>query len=253
VWPCDVSCESPTTTGSAARFATEVVWGLSGRQFGLCTVKLRPCRRECDDFFSGFPQFGDAFPGDGQFVTPALIGGQWFNLTCGGCTGGCSCTELSEVVLPAPVYRIVEVRVDGAPLVTGAYHVDDNRLLIRTDGLQWPTCNNLNLPDTEVGTWSVTAEFGIPVPEGGAWAVGELACEFMRALRGDDCRLPQGVTQLVRQNVTISFPQITELLKDRVTGMYLVDMFLATWNPNKLTARSAVYSVDGALARRSNT
>lgn len=255
VWPCDVSCESPTTTGSAARFATEVIWGLSGRQFGLCTVTLRPCRRGCTDYPwpVGYPEFGSGFPGGGQFVTPALIGGQWYNLTCGSCGDNCSCTTLSEVELPTPVHRIVEVKVDGVPLVTGAYHVDDNRLLLRTDGLEWPMCNNLNLLDTEVGTWSVTAEFGIPVPEGGAWAVGELACEFIRALKGDDCRLPQSVTQLVRQNVTISFPQITELLKERVTGLYLVDMFLATWNPHKLVTRSGVYSVDGALARRSNT
>lgn len=252
-WSCDISTESPDVTGSAVRVATEVLWALSGRQFGLCTVALRPCRRECgDDYWN--PYMGQYGTGTG-FVSPALVGGQWFNIICGGsCSGNhCSCTSISEVKLPAPVYRIIEVKVDGVPLVTGSYRLDDNRLLVRTDGLDWPRCNDLNLNDTEVGTWSVTAEYGQLVPEGGAWAVGELACELISAINGNDCRLPRQVTQLARQGVTITFPSLTELFSNRQTGLYLVDLFIATWNPNKLSRRSGVYSVDGALSRRAGS
>lgn len=249
-WTCDVSTESPIVTAQAVQVATEVVWAMSGRQFGLCEVTLRPCRRACgDDYWSpNFDEFGGT-----AFVRPALIGGQWFNLTCGSCTGGCSCSSIFEVKLPAPVHSVVEVRVDGSPLVTGAYRLDDNRLLVRTDGADWPRCNDLNLDDTEVGTWSVTAEFGQPVPEGGAWAVGELACEIISAINGNDCRLPRQVTQLARQGVTITFPSLTELFASRQTGLYLVDLFTATWNPNRLNRRSGVYSVDGALSRRAGS
>lgn len=251
-WTCDVSCESPTTTGAAVRFATEVIWALSGRQFGLCTVTLRPCRRECFDVgsYSGWTEWGLV---PGYWPRPALIGGQWFNITCGGCSSGCSCSAVSEVVLPAPVYRVTEVRIDGTPLVTGAYRVDDNRLLVRQDGGEWPACNDLSLPAGEVGTWTVTAEYGIPVPEGGSWAVGELACQFIRASNGEDCRLPQGITQLVRQGVTISFPQVTDLLKENMTGLYLVDTFVRTWNPSGLRSRARVYSVDRELGRRTSS
>lgn len=254
-WICDVSTVSPDITGSAVRVATEVLWALTGRQFGLCQVTLRPCRRECgDDYWNPyFTQFGVVGIGSG-FAQPALIGGQWFNLMCGSCTGNtCSCSSISEVKLPAPVHRIVEVKIDGAPLVTGSYRVDDNRLLVRTDGDDWPRCNDLNKSDTEVGTWSVTAEYGQLVPEGGAWAVGELACELINAINGEDCRLPRQVTQLARQGVTITFPSLTELFTNRQTGLYLVDLFIATWNPNKLSRRSGVYSVDGALSRRAGT
>lgn len=250
-WTCDISTESPEVTAQAVQVATEIVWAMSGRQFGLCEVTLRPCRRSCgDDYWN--PYFSE-FIGGGGFVQPALIGGQWFNLTCGSCTSGCSCTSISEVVLPAPVHQVTEVRVDGSPLVSGAYRLDDNRLLVRTDGSEWPRCNDLNKDDDEVGTWSVTAEFGQPVPEGGAWAVGELACELITARNGNDCRLPRQVTQLARQGVTITFPSLTELFGNRQTGLYLVDLFIATWNPNRLNRRSGVYSVDGTLHRRAGT
>lgn len=250
-WLCDVSTVSPVVTAQAVQFATEVVWALSGRQFGLCQVTLRPCRRDC--FQAPWGANWTEFPGSPGFVQPALIGGQWFNLTCGTCTTGCSCSAVSEVVLPAPVHRIVQVKVDGSPLVTGAYRVDDNRLLVRLDGGEWPRCNDLSENDTEVGTWSVTAEYGQPVPEGGAWAVGELACEFIRAIGGEDCRLPANVTQLVRQGITMTMPSVTELFNAKQTGLYTVDLFIATWNPHKLSRRAGVYSVDGALSRRAGT
>lgn len=248
-WSCDVSCESPTVTAQATQFATETIWALSGRQFGLCTVTLRPCRRDCadDSYWLGRNDFG--LP-SGSWPTPALIGGEWFNLTCGGCVGGCSCSVVSEVQLPAPVHRVVSVQIDGTPLVTGAYRLDDARLLVRTDGGEWPICNDLSRNDGEEGTWSVTAEYGLPVPEGGAWAVGELACQFIRARNGEDCSLPQAVQTLARQGVTISYPSPYEWYRHGLTGLYLVDTFVRAWNPDGLTRRSRVVSVDGTLGRR---
>jgi len=249
-WPCDITCVSPTVTGAAVTMATETLWALTGRQFGLCEIKIRPCRRECEDSY--WPVgWSDVLPGSGGFVQPALIGGQWYNLTCGNCAGNnCSCTSISEVALVAPVHSIVEVKIDGTPLVTGSYRLDDSRLLVRTDGSDWPRCNDLNENDTEVGTWSITAQYGQLVPEGGAWAVGELACQFIRAINGEDCTLPQTVQSLARQGVTISFPNPQEWYKQGLTGLYLVDMFIRTWNPHGLTQRSRVMSVDGALSRR---
>ena len=48
-WSCDISAESPVLTGYAVGMATRVLWALSGRRFGTCTVTLRPCRRDCYD------------------------------------------------------------------------------------------------------------------------------------------------------------------------------------------------------------
>jgi hypothetical protein len=255
LWNCDVACESPVVTAEAAAAATEVVWALSGRQFGTCEVTLRPCRRDCATFpwpNSGLASSWSEWPGNG-WLSVALVGGAWFNVVCGRCTQGCSCVAVSEILLPAPVYRIVEVRVDGTPLVTGAYRLDDARRLVRTDGDEWPRCNDLNLDDTEEGTWSVTAEFGREVPTLGRLAVGELACQLVRARNGEDCQLPVNVTQLVRQGVTIQMPDALELLREGVTGLYLVNLFIQTYNPRRLARRAGVYAVDGALARRTGT
>jgi hypothetical protein len=247
-WVCDVSCESPTVTGEAVALATEVVWALSGRQFGLCTVTLRPCRRDCDDV--PWPSGGYTEWAGTSWISPSLIGGLWFNVVCGRCTTGCSCTSISEVLLPAPVHSVVEVKIDGV-VVTG-YRLDDDRRLVRLGG-DWPRCNDLNLADTEPDTWSVTARYGLEVPEGGAWAVGELACELIRARNGEDCRLPRNVTQLVRQGVTIQFPNVIELIREGLTGLYLVDQFVSTWNPSGLRRRSGTYSVDRPPHRRAGT
>jgi hypothetical protein len=250
-WTCDITTLNPAVTGVAVSMATETLWALTGMRFGTCEITLRPCRRDCqtggfyDDF--GPPWTSSYYP------QPALIGGLWFNLTCGSCPGDCSCTRVSEVVLPAPVNTVVEVLIDGTPMVSGAYRLDNHRLLVRTDGGEWPRCNDLSLDDTEVGTWSVRATYGEALPDGAALAMGQLACEIAKAAAGGDCKLPAGLQQLVRQGVTISYPDVGELFRQGRTGLYLVDMFVNTWNPYGLRQRSRVYSVDRPSVRRAGT
>lgn len=250
-WICDVSTYGPAATGLAASAATRIVWALSGRRFGTCTVTLRPCAQGCYDAwpYGWLPWSWSTYSNlDASWST----GWAW-EFQCDACRGHCSCARLSEVRLPPPVSSITEVRVDGSPLVTGAYRVDNNRLLVRTDGAVWPRCNNLNLDDTQPGTWSVTAVIGEDVPASGRLAAGEMACEILKAMNGQDCRLPPGVTQLVRQGVTISIPDIGEIMQKGRTGLYLVDAFIITENPNRLQSRSRVYGVDRIDPRRAGT
>lgn len=250
---CDLSAVDPALLALAVTSATQTLWSLTGMRFGLCEVTLRPCRRDCTS--SPWPP-GDGWsqwPWTATYPQPALIGGQWFNLTCGGCSGDCSCGMLSEFLLPAPVAQIVEIKLDGTPMVTGSYRLDNNRIVVRTDGGQWPFCNDLSLDDTEPGTWSATALFGEPVPDGAALAMGQLVCEIIRSASGEDCALPPGVTQLIRQGITIQYPDVGELFRLGSTGLYLVDMFINTWNPYNLRQRSRVYSVDRPTVRRPGT
>lgn len=256
IWTCDLSAKTPLATGQAVAAATSIVWALSGRQFGLCQTTLRPCRKTCYD--SGWwAGYGDAwgsigYAGPGwDYGTGRL--GFWFDLSCGSCSGGCSCKEVSEVKLPSPVSSIVQVKMDGTPMATGAYRVDNNRLLVRTDGQRWPRCNDLSKDDTQPGTWSVTALYGQDVPVGGQLAVGEMACEILAAMSGQDCRLPPGVQNLTREGVSISFPEVGSLFAKGRTGLYLVDSFITTVNPNRLPVRSRVYSVDHPVHRRAGT
>lgn len=250
-WPFHPTCDlgaiegAPAVTGYAVAFATRTLWALSGRQFGTCEVTLRPMDRSCE---SNWLTFGHAPWVDwNSWVGDGIYGGYWFPFGCA------DCTELSELRLPSPVNHMVSVLIDGTPLATGSYRVDDNRTLVRTDGRRWPRHNDLAKGDTEPGTWSVTAAYGKDIPESAALAMGELVCEITRAAAGQDCRLPPGVTQLARQGVTISYPDVGELLRNGRTGLYLVDMFLATENPYNLKQRARTYSVDGPKLRRAGT
>lgn len=249
-WTCDISSFSLEQRQAAVSMATSVLWALSGRRFGTCQVTLRPCRRTCYDTWPwGWSQFNDL----ASVPTPFADWRYWFPLSCGTCTSGCACSSVPEVLLPSPVFSIVEVMMDGTPMATGSYRVDNNRILVRLDGMQWPFCNDLNKADTEAGTWSVTALYGEPVPVSGQLAMGEMACEILRAMNGQACGLPAGVTQLVRQGVTIQYPDVGQLIKEGRTGLYLVDLFLASENPGNLQQRSRVYSVDRPTVRRTNT
>jgi hypothetical protein len=252
VWTCDISTFSPTVTGSAVSLATQLLWGLSGRQFGLCEATLRPCRREC---YESFPAQSYAAPWSvfGAAATAGWDSSYWFASSCGRCRDNCSCGEVPEVLLPARVNSVVQIKVDGAPLVTGSYRLDNNRIVVRTDGQRWPRCNNLVLDDTHAGTWSITALWGLDVPAAAGPAVGQMACEIARAMMGQDCQLPANVTQLVRQGVTITMPNIQDLLAEGRTGLNLVDWFLAAVNPNSLTQRARTYSVDHRPVRRAGS
>lgn len=249
-WTCEIDTYSPELTGYAVSAATRILWALSGRRFGLCTATLRPCAEDCRDGGS-YPFFGSWEWRTGYAMPPW----DFYRLPycSGGCGGTCSCTDVSEVRLPSPVDSVVEVKLDGTPMVTGSYRLDNNRLLVRTDGSRWPRCNNLSKGDDQPGTWSVTARYGETVPDSGRMAVGELACEIAKAGTGQDCRLPPAVTQLVRQGVTISLPDFGQFLLHGKTGLYLCDMFLVSENPDKLRQRSRVYDVDTMLPRRAGS
>jgi hypothetical protein len=254
IWPCDLTGIGPTVTGQALQAASEVLWALTGQRFGLCSQTLRPCRRECQGML--WPAGSSIWPNIAPGMTyplPFWWNGQWLNLTCGSCTTDCSCSSVSEVTLPAPVYDIVTVKIDGV-VVTGGYRVDDNRLLVKTNGTEWPLCNDLSKNDTEVGTWSVTARFGETLPTLGKMAVGELACEFIKAIQNDDsCALPQPVQSVARQGVSITYLDANEAFAQGRVGLRIADMFISTYNPGALRQRARVYNVDGAGIRRAGT
>src|SRR5215211_6461079 len=212
LWTCaEVDTASPAATGIAALAATQILDSLSGNQFSTETIVLRPCRRSC------LPAWWTSEPWGGVgygYPYPTLQGGVWTNLGCGSCAGDCGCATLSEAELPGTVSSVTQVKVDGVVVTGAAYRLDRHprvagTLLVRLDGGAWPVCQQLALPDTQPGTWSVTAVYGQPVPELGRLAVGELACEFLKGMAGQDCRIPKEVVSLARQGVTLQYPDPT--------------------------------------------
>lgn len=241
---CTIPTLSQCATGDMVAMATEVMWQASLQRFGLCTVTVRPCRRECSENWAGYRWAG---------IWPRwthLTQG-WIDMACGQCQAGCSCTALSEALLPAPVYDVTTVKVDGQVLDPSAYRVDNNRLLVRTDSSMWPLCQDMRAPDTAAGTWSVTVRVGEDVPVLGRQAVGELACEMLKACAGEDCMLPANVTSLIRQGVNVQYPP--HAAQDLAERGYFGGLFIQTYNPHRLGGRPVVYDVDAPPARRVGT
>jgi hypothetical protein len=252
-----VSTASPTATGYAATTATHLLWSLSGRQFGTCPVTLRPCRENCWEGQASGYTGNYAYPWS-SYGSPLASAGwdasYWFPLGCGSCIrGSCSCSVVSQVWLPSRVNAVTSVKADGVALPATSYRLDDNQFLVRTDGSLWPRCNDLTKDDTQAGTWSVTADYGITVPDSARMAMGEMTCQILRAMSNQDCQLPQNVQRLVRQGVTVEFPPVQALLAEGRTGLYLVDLFLTMTNPHKLDQRARVYSPDRMTPRRAGT
>ena len=212
---------------------------LTGYRVGGCPVTVRPCREACiDPTWRTFPVAWDGTGGAPWF--PVNWAGSWLNVGC-GCAGGCGCTTVSEVVLAGPVGAIAAVKVDGVVVDPSLYQVQQGNRLVSL-GAPWPLCQDLTKPDTEEGTWSVSYTAGAAVDGLGAWVAGILASEYVKACSGQECRLPAGVTTVVRDGVTLdlgpgSFP-------GNRTGIREVDDWVARWNPNGLRAPSQVFSLD---------
>ena len=225
-WEPDMSCcpiweqISAPQQAFALQVATEIVWLLSGRRFGLCEITVRPCRTPC----TGMPSWPWPTSGPlGAAYTPVMDGGQWLNIACGSCPDECSCSTLCSVVLPGPVDSVTEVKRDGAVVPAGEYVVLDHRELVaRSDtGECWPTCQDLSLPDTEPGTFSVRYRQGIPVPPGGLNAAATLACELGKACANlSGCRLPKRVQSVTREGVQLAFIDPMDFLSEGLTGIY---------------------------------
>lgn len=263
--PCEawepIDCAAWPTELDAVRdialmAATEILWNRTKRRFGLCEITLRPCRRECAGMSalswlnSWLPTWGGSGGGWG-WPYPALLGGVWYNLGCGFCGDTCSCTILHQVQLPNPVAEVTEVKVDGVVLDDTAYRVDNWQWLVRLDGADWPLCQDLNLEDTEVGTWSVTATYGEVVPTLGLFAVNELGLQIAKACMGLPCTLNGGMVESVqRQGVNKRF--IIEGSKNAPLGLVMSDRFINLYNPSN-SGIATIHNMDSPAPRRVGT
>jgi hypothetical protein len=160
------------------------------------------------------------------------------------------------VLLPGyPVTQITEVKIDGVVQSADTYRVDEWRWLTRMRDpadpgvpLFWPSCQILDLDDTESGTFSVSYMSGVAPPLAGKAAATALACEL---LPGVDCKLPSGAVQIVRQGLTINRLQpLATMLLEGMTGIVTIDAFMAAYNPGKLRRRPAIWSPDGPTYAR---
>lgn len=254
-WPVDWGCISaeeveamdPDVKARAEALAAQTLRSLTAYQVGGCPIWVRPCAEGC----GGSSYMAAPVGGGGSDALGAPIGGTgwwphvgdggtWVNTWCGCGGSGCSCTTVSEVILPGPVGRVDKVLIDGAELDPGAYRVDDGNRLVRTDGGTWPKCQDMGAPVGQDGTFAVLYLRGAPVDGLGAWVAGVLAHEFALACTGTKCRLPAGVTSIARQGVTWDIP--SGVFESGLTGITEVDAWVRAWNPNRVRVPSTVWA-----------
>jgi hypothetical protein len=245
----------PTLVASCVGPASEILYALSGRQWtgGGCQATVRPTairsgwNRERWGAFTGFgfwPSWG--------ICSGESFGGYWSPLAHEGCD------RHDLIDLGAyPVTDVLSVKIDGALLDATGYELVHQRQLRRLRALatdehvRWPTCQDLQLPDTQPGTFSVTYLYGSQPPDGGAWAAAVLAAEFAKAAQpGMTSRLPGRTTQVSRQGITATTEDPMTMIAQGYTGIPEVDLWARSVNPQKMQRRSRVWSPDMGRANR---
>lgn len=244
-WPVDNGClgDEWLALGAGIKqrslaLATNTLRRLTGYRVGGCPITVRPCKQDCRTrpFAARYP-YG-SFNWFQPYITDS---GAWVN-GC-GCMQDCSCTTLCTVDLPGPVGVVYEVKVDGDVVDEDSYRMDGTSLIwTSTESCPWPTCQDLTLTDTEVGTFSVTYLNSYPVDGLGAYAGAVLAKEYAAACMGGQCRLPASVTAVSRQGLTY---EITPgAFPDGFTGIREVDAYIALWNPKGIQRSASVWTPD---------
>ena len=140
-----------------------------------------------------------------------------------------------------PVTKIHSVRTrDGRILDPSSYYLVDHSTLQAAAGVPWTPCNV-----------EITYTYGSPIPIAGKMAARTLALEFAKLWSDDpDCMLPQRITSISRQGVSYTLLDSQDFIDDVRTGVYAVDLFLKSANPDKARNKSRVFSPDVPRARR---
>lgn len=236
-----------------------VLWALTGRRFGLCTVQVRPCKPDptCPLGLSDLIYWDRGARGLGNLgvqvggTTPLLIDGVPFNISCGCPISCCTCKADCEILLPGPVYDITEVKIGSTVLDPSAYKLFNHEKLVILSGTDCPDCQDYNLPLGMDGTWSVTYRIGEPLPPGANMVAGLYACELSRAAARDtSCGLPIGARALVAGDVPLDLLDPILLAQNGMTGVRVVDDWIKAVNPYQMASRPRVWSPDLPVVRR---
>lgn len=204
---------------SVCNVATEILFLLSGRRFGIRTETARP---------------GGLIPCYGPMEWPQTL------------------------ELKGPVQRIITVMVDGEAVSSSEYRLYEDRRLVRTPDSQgnvraWPVWQRLDIPDTEPETFSVTYQWGALVPEGGKLAAQAFATELAKYLNREASALADRVLTVSRQGITQTLIDPSQFLRECRTGLYLVDAWLGAVNPTGTRRRPLVASPDRKRFWRQST
>lgn len=224
---------------TATAWAVAILWALSGRIYGVVDDLVRPHHRP--------PRRGNTY--DGTLTGRGTVYAAHGLVLTGIATvtrTGCSCDvddcrhqTAADLALPGPIVEVTRIAIDGVEVPADTYAIRNHRWVRRRDGKAWPTRQDLNALDDEVGAFVVAYKRGIVPPEAGQLAAGIMAVEWLKDRDGRECRLPRGVTSANRNGLQVDLDP-RAYFTEGMTGIEDVDQWLLSVNPNRITEPARV-------------
>lgn len=211
-------------TESAVETASFILYKLSGEKYsGIQTVT----EAYNSDTYSSIQ------------IEPAFVAGNIYNTTL--LADGFRNLRLRHT----PVRSIESITFLGRTLDPSEYTLRNNAYIVREHSLPW-----LLEPINDL---TVSYTYGTPPPAAGKRAALRLANELILSDMGSaNCSLPERISSVSRQGVSYTIMDPQTFMKEGKVGIYEVDLFLATVNPNKAKKRPKVFSVDRSRGERIN-
>jgi hypothetical protein len=221
----------------AAKAASNLLWSLSGRKYsGVTTVTERYiCASRTYRYGVAKSTYSAELIGGKIFNIPSATFDYFEDMTTDGLS------PAARLRLRArPVINVQAIRNRSGQIIDPSlYYLVDHSTIQSVRGAPWTPC------DVEV-----TYSYGVEPPVFGKQAARILAIEFVKLWSGEDCALPQRVTSVSRQGVSYTILDSQDFIDDLRTGIYSIDLFLKSVNPDRARARARVFSPDVARARR---
>jgi hypothetical protein len=248
--------DAPTTPEGDAALqlnidsAVELLYSLSGRQFpGTMSSTVRPTSK---------PSYMPVDTWASQMRVGLWSSGwnaSWLWGICSGCHYAGCCNPDTIGLGRSPVISVEQVQIDANILDPSEYQVYEQKWLTRMtccDG--WPTCQRLSCPVGDPCTFEVQFTWGQDPPQIGKTAAGKLSSELYKADQpGLACTLPQRITSITRQGVSIAILDPQTFLDKGLTGNYQIDIFIKAYNPGGQVRRPTVFSPDVINTARKQT
>lgn len=221
----------------AVKVASQMLWAMSGRKFsGIVTVTERyVCASRAYRLGASARNYSPELVGGDVYNIPFDEFDEYAELTTDGMSPSSRLRLRGK-----PVVKIHSIRDRVGRIIDPAnYYLVDHSTIQAKAGVSWAPCNI-----------EVTYSYGSPPPAAGKAAARILAKEFVKLWNGDDCDLPARVTSITRQGVSYTLLDSQDFIEEMRTGLYVVDLFLKSVNPDKARTKSRVFSPDVPRARR---
>lgn len=211
---------------AACEFASQTLWALSGRKFHTRTVT---------------EQYVVDRAWIGPYTQSPVRGTAVYDKDWG-------------VYIVDPYdWNSSRIRLNGSPVreVKELRSLADGSLI--TD-YSIATRSTLSIRESVSRGIEITYRYGQEPPVAGRMAAKVMALQFFYLWSGREelCDLPSRVTQVSRENVSWTILDSQDFLDELKTGIYAVDMFLRSVNPDKARVKAKVFSVDIPRGRRRN-